>query len=135
MILSVTYGKKYDCEHVLLQVIDAWKTALDENKFAGTVLMDHSKAFHCVPHGLLIAKFKAYGLTNEACEFMSSYLSGRYQEVRLSNEKVLVKHSLNVFLVDLDWCLLSLILSCIMLFILYKYVILLIMQIMILFQR
>ncbi len=44
-------------------------------------------AYDCVPHSLLIAKFKVYGLTNEACEFMSSYLSGRYQRVRLSNEK------------------------------------------------
>ncbi len=38
-------------------------------------------------HCLLRAKFKVYGLTNVACEFMSSYLSGRYQRVRLSNEK------------------------------------------------
>ncbi len=64
-----------------------WEKALDENKFASTVLMDLSKAFDCVLHGLLITNFKAYGLTNEACEFMSSYLSGRYQRVRLSNKK------------------------------------------------
>ncbi len=36
---------------------------------------------------MLIATFKSHGLTNEANEFMSSYLSGRYQRVRLSNEK------------------------------------------------
>ncbi len=49
--------------------------------------MDLLKAFDCVPYGLLIAKFKAYGLTNEACEFMSCYLSGRCQRVGSSNEK------------------------------------------------
>ncbi len=53
------YRKKWGCEHVLLKVIDSWKKALDENKFTGTVLMDLSKAFDCVPHGLLIAKFNA----------------------------------------------------------------------------
>ncbi len=40
-----------------------------------------------MPHGLLITKLKAYGLTDDACWFMSSYLSGRFQRVRLSNEK------------------------------------------------
>ncbi len=77
------YQKKYCYKHVLLKVIDSWK-ALDEI---------------C----LLIAKFKACGLTNEACEFMSSYWSGRYQKVRLKNVPLKVFHR------DLDWGLLSLI--------------------------
>ncbi len=81
------YRKKYGTEHVLIKLIDSWKCALDENKFVGTVLMDLSKAFDCIPHGLLIAKMKAYGLSNYACEFMASYLSDRYQRVKISNEK------------------------------------------------
>ncbi len=59
----------------------------DEHTFAGTVFMDLSKAFDCVPHDLLIVKFKENGLTNEACVFTSSYLSEIYQRGRLSNEK------------------------------------------------
>ncbi len=66
------YRKKYGCEHVLLKVIDLWKHALDSNKFAGTILIDLPKAFDCVPHGLLITKLKTYGLTDDACRFMSS---------------------------------------------------------------
>ena len=81
------YRKKYGTEHVLIKLIDSWKYALDENKFVGTVLMDLSKAFDCIPHGLLIAKMNAYGMSNNACEFMSSYLSGRYQRVKISNDK------------------------------------------------
>ncbi len=84
------YHKKYGCEHVLLKVIDLWKNALDSNNFAGSghfILIDLSKAFDCVPHGLLITKLKAYGLTDDACRFMSSYLSGWFQRVHLSNEK------------------------------------------------
>ncbi len=85
------YRKNYGTEHVLIKLIDSWKCALDENKFVGTVLMDISKAFDCIPHGLLIAKMKAYGLyiwlSNYACKCMASYLSDRYQRVKISNEK------------------------------------------------
>ncbi len=48
--------------------------------------MDLSKAFDCIPRGLLIAKMKAYGLSNYACEFLASYLSDRYQRVKISND-------------------------------------------------
>ncbi len=81
------YRKKYGTEHVLIRLIDSWKCALDENKFVGTVLMDLSKAFDCIPHSLLITKMHAYGLSNNACEFMSSYVSDRYQRVKISNNK------------------------------------------------
>jgi hypothetical protein len=81
------YRKKYGTQHVLIKLIDSWKQALDDDKFVGTVLMDLSKAFDCIPHGLLIAKMNAYGLSNDACKFMSSYLSERYQRVKISNEK------------------------------------------------
>ncbi len=49
--------------------------------------MDLSKAFDCVPYGLLIAKMHAYGLSTNVCEFMYSYLSDRYQRVKISNVK------------------------------------------------
>ncbi len=81
------YRKKYGTDYVLIKLIDSWKCALDENKFVGTVLMDLSKAFDCISHGLLIAKMKAYWLSNYACEFMAIYLSDRYQRVKISNNK------------------------------------------------
>ena len=40
-----------------------------------------------MPHGLLIAKMKAYGLSEDACSFMCSYLSGRLQRVKISTER------------------------------------------------
>ncbi len=49
--------------------------------------MEVSKAFDCIPHGLLIAQINAYGLSGDVCEFMSSYLTGRFQRVNISDEK------------------------------------------------
>ena len=57
------YRKGYSTNHVLLRLIEDWKTALDSNLFTGTALMDLSKAFDCIPHNLLIAKLHAYGFT------------------------------------------------------------------------
>ena len=53
----------------------------------GAVFMDLSKAFDCLPHGLLIAKLHAYGLSTAACHLMFSYLKGRRQRVKISNSR------------------------------------------------
>ena len=47
----------------------------DTNKVVGAVLMDLSKAFDCIPHGLLIAKLAAYNFDKGTLEFMLSYLT------------------------------------------------------------
>ncbi len=80
------YRKKYDTEHVLIKLIVSWKYAFDNDNFVGTVLMDFSMAFDCIPHGLLITTMSAHGLGNKACKFMASYLNGRYQRVNISNK-------------------------------------------------
>ena len=45
--------------------------------------MDLSKAFDCLHHGLLIAKLKAYGLSEEAVKLLDSYLNDRSQQIKL----------------------------------------------------
>ena len=45
--------------------------------------MDLSKAFDCVPHGLLLTKLKYYGLTDQACLSLKSYISDRKQRVKI----------------------------------------------------
>ena len=47
--------------------------------------MDLSKAFDCMPHELLIAKFKAYGVQDQSIKIIKSYLSDREQRVRIGN--------------------------------------------------
>ena len=50
--LSVFVGafrERYSCDHVLIQLIENWKRALNENFQIGAPLMDLSKAFDCIP--------------------------------------------------------------------------------------
>ena len=46
------YRASYSTQHVLLRLIEEWKTNLDNNFAVGAVLMDLSKAFDCIPHDL-----------------------------------------------------------------------------------
>ena len=56
------YHKGHGCSQVLTHAIDTWKRSLDNDKFVGTLMMDLSKAFDCIPHDLLIAKLRSYVL-------------------------------------------------------------------------
>ena len=79
------YREKYSTNHVLIRLIENWKKALDEKFLVGTVLMDLSKAFDCIPHDLLIAKLHAYGFSLKTVTFVYSYLKRRKQKVKVSN--------------------------------------------------
>ena len=79
------YTKKYSTNHVLIRLTENWKKALDEKFLVGTVLMDLSKAFDCIPHDLLIAKLHAYSFSLKAVTFIYSYLKRRKQKVKVNN--------------------------------------------------
>ena len=80
------YRNGYNCQHVLLQLTEHWRKALDNDEYVGTLSMDLSKAFDCMPHALLIAKLNAYGLSFNACNLVISYLKNRHQRVKIINE-------------------------------------------------
>ena len=77
-----------------MRLIENWKRTLDENFQIGTVLMDLSKSFDCIPHDLVIAKFYAYGLSEETTTFFYSYLNRTGQRVRISD----IRSSLQVLI-------------------------------------
>ena len=77
------FRKKYGCHHVLIKMIEDWKSALDRGENAGSILMDLSKAFHCLLHRLLLTKLHAYGVSNESRELIKHYLMGRQQCVKI----------------------------------------------------
>ena len=83
--LLSAFRKHYNCQSLLLKLIEDIKSALDKSQKTGAVFMDFSKAFDCLLHALLIAKLNAYGFSTAACERMSSYLNQRMQRVKISN--------------------------------------------------
>ena len=91
------YRKSYSSNHVLLRLIENWKKSLDNKNFVGTVLMDLSKAFDCVPHDLLVAKLHAYGLSKDGVTFIYSYLKRRKQGVKKMTLRVFFKFSCLVY--------------------------------------
>ena len=85
--LLSAFRKGYSCQSILLKFIEDTKAALDVKKIVGVLFMDLSKAFDCLPHGLLVAKLNAYGLTLPACELIGNYLSHRRQRVKIGSTK------------------------------------------------
>ena len=75
----------YSCNHVLMQLIENWKSGLDEYFQISTVLMDLLKAFDCIPHDLLTVKLYAYALSEKTTSFFYSYLKRRGQRVRVDD--------------------------------------------------
>ena len=76
--------KGFNTQHSLALMIDRWQRALDKGKIAGALLTDLSKAFDCLWHDLLIAKLHAYGFDYNSLKLILSYLSDRFQRVRIN---------------------------------------------------
>ena len=81
------FRRQHSCETVLVRMVENVKKALDEGKVVCAVLIDLSKAFDCLPHKLLVSKFKAYGVSLSACNVITSYLRDRKQRVRIGSSK------------------------------------------------
>ena len=86
-LFLVAYRKAYSTQNVLIRMIEEWKENLDNNFIAGAVLTDLSKAFHCIPDDLLIAKLSAYGLNSDSLCYIYSYLKDRKQCVQINNKQ------------------------------------------------
>ena len=79
-----TYRKSFSTKHVLITFLKDWRNKLDNNNVAGAALTDLSKAFDCIPHDLLAAKFDEYGFNRDTVAYIYSYLKNRKQCVRLN---------------------------------------------------
>ena len=77
------FRKKHSCQDVLIRMTEGWRKSMDNGLNVGVVAIDLSKAFDCMPHGLLLAKLSAYGFNEEACEMMKSYVMKREQRVKI----------------------------------------------------
>ena len=61
-VFIAAYRREYSTQHVLIRLIEDWRSKLDNDYLVGAILMHLSKAFDCIPHDLLIARLHAYGL-------------------------------------------------------------------------
>ena len=68
-----------------LRLTEDWKASRDNKEIVAVVSMDLSKAFDTIPHALLLAKLKAYGVCDKDCALLRDYLSGRQQRVKLGD--------------------------------------------------
>ena len=57
------FRKGHSTQHSLFRFLQKCQKELDSGWFIGTILMDLSKAYDCLPHDLLIAKLEAIVLT------------------------------------------------------------------------
>ena len=71
------------CCTALFKTVEDWRLSLDNREAVATLAIDLSKAFDSVCHGLLLAKLRAYGFTDQALELMSNYLKDRRQRLKL----------------------------------------------------
>ena len=71
-------------QNALFRLLQSCQKALDNSEYVGTVLMDLSKAYDCIPHDLLIAKLEAYVLDKTSRHLLSHYLCDRKQRTKNS---------------------------------------------------
>ena len=83
-IYQCGFRKGMSAQNCLLFMIEKWRKSIDSNGKAGVILTDLSKAFDCLMHELLIAKLSAYGFDIPSLKLIYSYLSDRFQRVRLN---------------------------------------------------
>ena len=82
---SFLIRRGYNAQHCLVSLIEKWKKSVDNGGAFGALLTDLSKAFHCLPHELLIAKLDAYGFGKSSLKLIHSYLSNRKQRVKVND--------------------------------------------------
>ena len=78
------YRKGFSTPQALLSLIEKWKNILDKKGYGGAVLMDLSKAFDTLNHGLLIAKLHIYDFTKGSLKLIKSYLTNRWQRTKVN---------------------------------------------------
>jgi hypothetical protein len=75
----------HSTETSLIKTTDVILMAIDDKKLTAVVLLDMSKAFDSLDHDILISKLNDVGLFSEALNWFTSYLTNRYQSVRINS--------------------------------------------------
>ena len=78
------FRKAYSTQHAIFKLFQKWQKELDldSSGIAGTILMNLSKTYDCLPHDLIIAKLEAYGLDMNSLRFLFDCLNCRKQRTK-----------------------------------------------------
>ena len=79
------FRKAHSTQHALFKLLQAWQEELDKSGLVGTILMDLSKAYDCLPHDLLAVKLEAYSIDKTGLSLIYDYLSNRKQRTKINS--------------------------------------------------
>ena len=79
------FWKAHNTQHALFKLLHSWQKELDQKGFVGTILMDLSKGYDCIPHDLLITKLECYGIDKIGLSLILDYLSRRKQRTKIGS--------------------------------------------------
>ena len=85
--LQFGFRPGHTTQDVVVSMVDEWRKALDEDKLVGSIMLDLSKAFDSVDHGIVLRKLDRYGVRGDELMWFRGYLDGRRQRVCVGEAK------------------------------------------------
>ena len=89
--LQFGFRKGHSTSHALIDLTEAIRRSIDQNKFSVGVFIDLQKAFDTVDHHILLKKLEHYGIRGTANKWFQSYLTNRQQFVTINNQNSSLK--------------------------------------------
>ena len=74
-------------EHAILDLHTNIIKAVESTEKSCSIFLDFAKAFDTINHDILLEKLKYYGIRDLPLNWFKSYLSCRYQCVKINNAK------------------------------------------------
>ena len=81
------FKRNRSCVTQLLECIDDWTKAIDDNKEVDIIYLDFKAAFDKVPHKRLLAKIWNLGIQGNIYNWVKSFLEDRHQRVIVNGTK------------------------------------------------